>query len=192
MFYLHIELLSEPGCNVNLLTFMFFCFKCPDRFTCKMAEKSEDKKSVTPDQILEELGGCGRYQTRMTVIVHLVKTIVCFAFSNLILSTKTPTWYCVSYDVSDNYTACTNQVNTTELTCRKQQCSLINNTKCESFVYDNSLRTLVSEVRIIAYFYTKYLKNEHVNEHVAILNSEIAVIFFILETNIKSKVKLLN
>lgn len=130
-----------------------------------MAEKSESKTVATPDQILEELGGCGRYQIRMAVIVHLIKTIVCFAFSNLILSTKTPTWYCVNYDVNDNYTSCTTQLNTAELTCNKQQCSLINNTKCESFVYDNNLRTLVSEVRIITYLYTKYLMNRHATCH---------------------------
>ncbi|XP_045211659.2 organic cation transporter protein-like [Mercenaria mercenaria] len=115
-----------------------------------MKEEMKENNGMNPDQIIENIGGCGRYQIRMSVIVHLIKTIVCFGFSNLIISTKTPSWYCIEGNVTNSFISCTNLVNKSDLTCRKEECNgWMNKTKCENIVFDSDLKTLSSEFNLI-------------------------------------------
>ena len=101
---------------------------------------------MDPDEIIEDIGGCGRFQIRMSIVIHLIKTIVCFGFSNLIITTKTPSWYCVDESIEGNLTLNSSFVNGTEVT-RKEACyDQINKTKCENIVFENGLNTISSEV----------------------------------------------
>ncbi|XP_060552265.1 organic cation transporter protein-like [Ruditapes philippinarum] len=86
-----------------------------------MEEKEiKTNNGMNPDDIIEQTGGCGRYQIRMSIVIHLIKTVVCFAFSNLVIGSKTPTWYCVEDFIQNNLTSTTDFANGSfELVCDK-------------------------------------------------------------------------
>ena len=48
------------------------------------------------DDVINELGGCGRFQGRMAVLVHLMKTIVCWSLTSIIFVAAVPKWRCLN------------------------------------------------------------------------------------------------
>lgn len=116
-----------------------------------MAPPSKDKgtDAVSPDKIIEDIGGCGRFQVRMSVVVHLIKTIVCFTFTGMIIISATPAWYCQDDVVVNNMTSCLALQNGTTVDfCQKKTC-YINETMCKSFGFEGSLTTIVSEFKLV-------------------------------------------
>jgi hypothetical protein len=107
-----------------------------------------DDKSIDPDTVIEQLGGCGKYQMRMTVIVHLMKTVICFSATNLLISTKTPTWWCKD-DLNLNNVSYNTNITNPDYD-NKMSCKTRNGTKCTTILYDESITTLVSEVMLPA------------------------------------------
>lgn len=109
--------------------------------------KKTDDKSIDPDTVIEQLGGCGKYQMRMTVIVHLMKTVICFSATNLLISTKTPTWWCKD-DLNLNNVSYNTNITNPDYD-NKMSCKTRNGTKCTTILYDESITTLVSEFNLI-------------------------------------------
>ena len=106
----------------------------------------EESSHVSPDKIIEDIGGCGRFQIRMTVVVHLIKTIVCFTFTGMILFTKTQTWWCEDNMAVNNMSSCIDIKNGTSVDyCPRKTCA-VNGTTCSRIKYDRSLTTVVTEV----------------------------------------------
>ncbi|XP_045211159.2 organic cation/carnitine transporter 2-like [Mercenaria mercenaria] len=112
-------------------------------------DKRIEKQKKDPDTIIKDLGGCGRFQVRMTVIVHLMKTIFCFSTSNLLISTATPTWWCVNDDHASNESHYTNMENASVHYDNEMACTAKNGTKCTTVTYDSSLNSLVNEFDLI-------------------------------------------
>lgn len=52
------------------------------------------QQQIRPDDIIEELGGCGKYQWKLNIILHVLKSIVCFSITSMITMSTTPTWTC--------------------------------------------------------------------------------------------------
>ncbi|XP_045160403.2 organic cation transporter-like protein [Mercenaria mercenaria] len=103
-----------------------------------------------PDKIIEEIGGCGRYQIRMSVVVHLIKTNVCFSILSTIIMCSTPPWRCDDRIVLDNRTSCMILQNGSEVNiCPSKTCVLTNDTKCSSFIFEGNLQTIVSEFGLV-------------------------------------------
>lgn len=99
-----------------------------------------------PDKIIEELGGCGRFQIRMNIVCHMMKAIMCFSIISMVLMSKTPPWWCNDDTTLKNMTSCPEATNGTELVaCPKKACS-VNGTKCSSYRFESTMRTYVSEV----------------------------------------------
>lgn len=111
-----------------------------------LEQKTTESEEVKPDEIIENIGGCGRYQVRLAIVVHLMKTVFCFNFSNLIIASASPTWWCMSDATQTNLTSCKHAENSSEPYCSEQSCNSINNTKCTAFQFDDRLTTIVSEV----------------------------------------------
>lgn len=115
-----------------------------------MTESSKNGATiaVSPDKIIEDLGGCGRFQVRMSVVVHLIKTIVCFTFMGMVIISTTPLWWCEDDAIANNLTSCLVEHNTsTRDFCLKKTC-MINGTACRTVNFDSSLTTIVSEVSL--------------------------------------------
>ena len=49
---------------------------------------------TTPDQIIKDLGGCGRYQLLISFIGHLMKVPITFSVVSTVLITVVPPWWC--------------------------------------------------------------------------------------------------
>ena len=107
------------------------------------------EKELTPDEVIAELGGCGKFQWRLNIVAHLMKFSSCFTTMSIILITATPNWRC------SNTEHCINAVNTSTFcgnntsmaTCPEKTCS-IGNYSCDTFQFDNNMKTMVSEVRL--------------------------------------------
>ena len=104
--------------------------------------KSRETKAhvnQSPDDIIHELGGCGRYQLRMALIVHIMKIVVCWSSMSMIFVTATPKWWCADEANLDGNLTIYANVSTTK------SCSA-NGSKCQVFGFDEDMRTIVSEV----------------------------------------------
>ncbi|XP_053387556.1 solute carrier family 22 member 4-like isoform X2 [Mercenaria mercenaria] len=95
---------------------------------------------TTPDEVIKDLGGCGRYQVRLCVIIHLVKTVISFSSANLVIITSVPEWRC-NDNVYNNGTFLEPSWN--------QTCLTMNGTECDSFSFEEETNTLVSEFKLI-------------------------------------------
>jgi len=107
------------------------------------------EKELTPDEVIAELGGCGKFQWRLNIIGHLMKTLICFSTTSMILISATPPWRCSEADLcavssSVNNTKNNNSDNSV-YTCPTKLCT-IGNKSCERFQFDDGLTTMVSEV----------------------------------------------
>ena len=111
-------------------------------------EADGDNKVKNPEQLIEDLGGCGRYQLRMCVVAHLMKMSICWCYMSFIIVSKTPDFWCDS-DVNNNVTYRETLNNTKYKALRA--CKSVDGTKCTQFKFDNSLRSIMSDVRIRKY-----------------------------------------
>lgn len=123
----------------------------------KKDAKTVENWNRQPDEIIRDLGGCGWYQVRMTLIVHLMKTVFCFSISNLLISTVTPTWWCVVEESRNNflpYMVDNVSVVDSVPSYRRNEmsCTPLNVTTCSQVLYDENLSTLVSEVNNFTLF----------------------------------------
>ena len=91
-----------------------------------------------PDDIIHEMGGCGRFQIRMAVYVHLAKTVICWSSMVMIFATATPKWWCTDGYVDGNMT---DHKNISAKSCLNE-----NGTRCSSFEFKSDMQTVVSEV----------------------------------------------
>ncbi|KAL4240616.1 hypothetical protein ACF0H5_001407 [Mactra antiquata] len=102
---------------------------------------------ANPDEIIEQFGGCGRFQIMINVASHAMKTVVCFSIMSMVIISRTPPWWCNDEVALNNMTSCVAFENGTEIfRCPEKTCS-INGTKCSSFGYNK--RTLVSEFNLV-------------------------------------------
>ena len=133
-------------------------FKCSDKLqryvpSCKLqffsfhSSKMSQPKPTSPDEIIEELGGCGRFQKCMGFTVHLTKTLISFSVMSTIMLTATPNWWCIDDSTDNNNTVCTDDNGNKTRMCHEKTCRL-NNTKCVKYEF-SGVRTAVSEVRIL-------------------------------------------
>ena len=105
-----------------------------------MSVSDKDHSNQSPDDIIHELGGCGRYQMRMALIVHMMKIVICWSAMSMIFVTATPKWRCADGDgLADNFTFPAN-ISTTKT------CTNTNGTTCQKYEFDKDMRTIVSEV----------------------------------------------
>ncbi|KAL4240147.1 hypothetical protein ACF0H5_000941 [Mactra antiquata] len=115
----------------------------------------EDEKEATvsdPDEILKNIGGCGRFQLRISILIHLIKTVVCFAFYNLLIFTKVNSWSCddnIMFERNHSITFYGNV--TTNITgfSGEKSCVNINGTQCQKYRFDESLNDIVNEFDLV-------------------------------------------
>lgn len=111
-----------------------------------------------PDDIIEELGGCGKYQWRLTVFVHLLKTIVCFSISSMVIISAPQQWTCIDACHNATYIFADQNVSNVGVgvECQEKSCYPGNGTEqCSRFHFNVDTRTMVSEVK---YFWYRLLE----------------------------------
>ena len=112
-----------------------------------MSDKHGGHVNQSPDDIIHELGGCGRFQIQMAVIVHTMKIVFCWSSMAMIFVTATPKWWCTDEADQMNLTLSTN-------TSRFKTCETGNDTTCSTFDFETTdMHTVVSEVRLNKLFF---------------------------------------
>ena len=97
------------------------------------------------EDVIQDVGGCGRFQILLGFIVHSVKGVVCFTMVFMVFGAAVPDWWCVDDIVDQNITAIFGRRNISQY----QSCTAFNGTKqCSSFLYADAMRTVVTEVNI--------------------------------------------
>jgi len=91
--------------------------------------------------LLEETGGCGRYQILLMTTVHLCKAILAFTNLFMVYGAAVPNWWCAD-DTQGNVSMVRNE-------STLHQCEYVTNgtsRQCQTFVFDDSMSTVVSKV----------------------------------------------
>ena len=104
----------------------------------------EDEAVHNPDDIINELGGCGNFQIRMAIIVHVIKTIVNWATISMVFLTAVPEWRCRD-DGYFNTSTNENSTRSNNISLEKS-CVNLKGEKCLSFEFNEDMHTVVSEV----------------------------------------------
>lgn len=115
--------------------------------------------TIRADDVIEELGGCGRFQVRLGFTVHLTKSLACFSFLSMIFITATPNWWCArktddtSWNRGNQSLVLVNYNetydNSTVVDERLEKTCAVNLTSCESIRFSLDVRTLVSEFELV-------------------------------------------
>ena len=101
--------------------------------------------AVHLEDIIQDLGGCGRFQIILTFIVHTMKGVVCFTMVAMTFGAAVPDWWCLDDLIGKN----TSDVLGNKSLPQFQSCSYGNGTKvCSIFLYADSMKTVVTEVGI--------------------------------------------
>lgn len=111
-----------------------------------VSKGSKNHMSQTPDDIIHELGGCGRFQLRIAIVVHLMKTIVCWCSMSMVFVSATPDWWCIDDVSNDNLNETTDNVSSAYKACHRS-----NGSTCATIEFSTEMRTIVSEVRMVVH-----------------------------------------
>ena len=94
------------------------------------------------DQLISDIGGCGKFQFILTFLLHISKTIVTWSMLHMTFNGQEPGFVCVDNLSGSSWTdeAFTNGT--------LGRCTTSNDSDCTIFQYDGSVRTVVTEVFI--------------------------------------------
>ncbi|XP_053385130.1 solute carrier family 22 member 4-like isoform X1 [Mercenaria mercenaria] len=144
---------------LKLLSLKFYYYKLNRNYnraavkfnmTVSKQQTSDHAPNLSPDEIIDDIGGCGPFQIRMSIVAHIIKTIVCFSFAGMIIYTAPPSWWCENDLVHYNLTSCYSTENGSSLNyCESHSCYTANGTQCTSYGFENSLNTIVNEFNLV-------------------------------------------
>ena len=98
------------------------------------------------EDVIQDIGGCGRFQIILSVIIHSMKCIVCFTMVFMAFGAAVPDWWCMDEFLEQNSTAVPTTTNITQY----KSCTAFNGTKqCSSFFYADTMKTVVTEVCVL-------------------------------------------
>ncbi|WAR11336.1 ORCT-like protein [Mya arenaria] len=106
-----------------------------------------DENLLTPDEVIEELGGCGRFQWRLSIIAHLMKTLAGWSTVSMLLISATPPWRCMDNEHCNNATFMATS-NDTASVCPTKSC-YHGNATCQNIQFDDGLNTIVTEYKLV-------------------------------------------
>ena len=99
--------------------------------------------SIHLEDVIKDLGGCGRFQIILVFIVHTMKCVVCFTMVTMVFGAAVPDWWCMDDLIGRN----TSDVIGNKDLVQFHSCSSGNDTRtCSNFLYDGTMKTVVTEV----------------------------------------------
>lgn len=91
------------------------------------------------EDLIEQTGGCGRYQVILCIIVHSMKTVTCFSMLLMVFGAAKPDWWCAN-DLEDLNVTFTHDMP------QYKSCTFNNGTSsCTKFVFDDSMKTVATQ-----------------------------------------------
>lgn len=98
--------------------------------------------NVMLESLIEDIGGCGKFQWSLSTIFHLSKTVAAWSMLHKMFNGQEPSFFCSRVVEVGDKTAHEPAYNRSEKHCS------VNGTRCQTFVYDDAMHTVVSEVSI--------------------------------------------
>lgn len=105
------------------------------------------------ENLVHDLGGCGLYQILLVTSVHFGKTISTWSMITMAFAGQNPGFYCTDNHFNDTGFFIPDFGSSNE--SLRNVCTR-NGTKCVDHVYDDHMRTVVSEVKLICYLNKKH------------------------------------
>ena len=97
------------------------------------------------EDVIQSIGGCGRFQITLSVIVHSMKCILCFTMIFMVFGAAVPDWWCMDDMIGQNASDVTWKHNVSSY----KSCKSHNETEtCSRFHYDDSMKTVITKVRL--------------------------------------------
>ncbi|KAL4216307.1 hypothetical protein ACF0H5_024033 [Mactra antiquata] len=111
---------------------------------------------LRPDDILQQLGGCGTFQILLAVVIQSMKLVVAWGMGSNSFFAFVPKWRCADIPIAQNYTSgyenetllCLHDNNATR-DYWNEQCELPSGEKCQHFEFEKSIHTIVSEFDLV-------------------------------------------
>ena len=97
--------------------------------------------NVLLEDLLTDIGGCGKFQTILIVLIHCAKTISTWSMYHMTFTGQAPDFTC-----ADNIDSETKTEAAYNFSSDGSSCSSSNSSDCTSFLYDGTIHTAVSEV----------------------------------------------
>ena len=110
------------------------------------------------EDVIKDIGGCGRFQITVSIIVHSMKCIVCFTMIFMVFGAAVPDWWCAADMIGQN----TSDVAWKHNDSSYQSCKFHNKTEtCSRFHYDDSMKTVITKVivKLHANLFNSVFKN---------------------------------
>ncbi|XP_060562897.1 solute carrier family 22 member 13-like [Ruditapes philippinarum] len=101
--------------------------------------------SVQTENLIEELGGCGHLQVLLCLCIHSSNTIIFWSILAMSFFGYTPDFSCTQLDVSKSSLSTLNLSNVSP----DHLCSAGPNTTCSSYIFQQSMNTIVKEWNLI-------------------------------------------
>ena len=117
-----------------------------------------------PEEIIERIGGCGRFQVFLSVMCHLMKLPTVLTMYLMMISIATPSWRCMDDELAPVFNTSLlygnstygnlsvmmySESNVSKSYSNFKNCRNRNGTKCVNIVYDDEIKSIVSEVNIL-------------------------------------------
>ena len=115
------------------------------------------------DEIIKEIGGCGRFQIVLGIVMHTIKLSTVWSMFTMVFAAATPKWWCyddvygdvmLALNTTDGYLNVSNTNYSANVEPLYKSCTNRNGGACKNIVYDYSMRTIFNEV--IIYFACNY------------------------------------
>ena len=105
---------------------------------------SSEKNEKGPDDVITELGGCGLFQIRVAVIVHLMNVVAVWSIYAMVFVTASVKWRCRD----DDFLSLSTNGSQADNNTFGQVCFNRNGSACSELEFDTSeMHTIVTEVR---------------------------------------------
>ena len=111
---------------------------------------STQKREKGPDEVIQELGGCGRFQVRVAVIIHLMNIVATWSMYAMVFVSASTKWRC-----RDDDSFLLDELNVSQDINKTfgQVCHNRNGSSCSEFEFATTdMHTIVTEVRIFLLF----------------------------------------
>ena len=93
------------------------------------------------DQLISDIGGCGKFQITVTSLLHISKTIVTWSMLQMAFNGQAPEFLCAD-SLNESYSLTEEDFKNATL----DRCTTSGNSECKNFIFDGTMQTIVTEV----------------------------------------------
>lgn len=114
------------------------------------------QQDLRPDDILQQLGGCGIFQILLAFVIQSMKLVVAWGMGTNSFFAFVPKWRCADIPFAQNHTSGFGkpysiiQDDNSSISSEywNQMCKLPTGEKCQNFEFEDSIHTIVSEASV--------------------------------------------